>query len=267
MVFTQTKNKTLFCLLVVALFTSFFFARSITVREPWIQPTLMRSGGFQNGTLDSLIFINNWLAEGAFNLRFNLYRYPASVETPNPEQRFFYGSYLPGAHLPLFVMFKLLDFTGIVDNINEKRGFQILLLIFYNYLLHFFLVLALGTILFLVCRKLGFDNLNSTLMAFIPTIIQFHSANDLYWHHLVYDPCYPAAMLPFMMYIFLEMLRITSTSPCVLKIVPILQPVVMFYGMLVQWFFAFVVFTIYIMRMVRKESCLTILLSVWRTMV
>ena len=258
MLFTQTKNKTLLCLLIVALFTSFFFARSVTIRESWAQPALMKSTDFKYGTLDSLIFVNNWLVEGAFKLYFNLYRYPASVETPTLDKRFFYGSYPPGAHLPLYALFKFLDFTGLVDNIHEKKGLQILLLILYNYLLHLFLVFMLGTILFLVCRKLSFDRLNSTIIALVPAIIQFHSANDLYWHHLVYDPCYPAAMLPFMLYTFLEVLRITSTSSRVLRFVRFAQPLVMFYGMLVQWFFAFVIVTVYGIRIMRKEICLPV---------
>ncbi len=256
MMFASVKNKTAFCLLIVTLFTSFFFARSVTVREPWIQPALMSNTDFHYGTLDSLIFVNNWLAEGSFQLYFNLYRYPDSVETPTFDKRFFYGSYPPGAHLPLYTMFKFLDFTGLVENIHEKREQQILLLILYNYLLHFFLVLMLGYMLFLVCRKIGFDNLNCTLLAIIPAIIQFHGVNDLYWHHLVYDPCYPAVMLPFVLYIFLEMLRITSASTRVLNIVRVMQPLVMFYGVLVQWFFVFVILTVYVMRMARKEICL-----------
>lgn len=258
MMFTQVRNKTLLCLLIVALFTSFFFARSVTVREPWIQPTLLMSTDFQYGTLDSLVVVNNWLAEGAFKLYFNLYFYPASVETPTLDKRYFYGSHPPGGYLPLYVLFKLLDFTGIVDNVHEKRGQQILLLILYNYLLHFFLVFMLGVMLFLVCRKISFDNLNSTIFALIPSVIHFHSANDLYWHHLVYYQAYPAVMLPFVLYILLEVLRITDTPSHVRKIVRILQPLVMFYGMLVQWFFAFVIVTVYGIRIMRKEIFLPV---------
>ena len=254
------KNKTVFCLLIITLFTCFFFARSVDVRERWIVPTFLTKhypalgvppvlGGA--GAAQQLVFANNWLHEGAFNLRFLTYMYPKSVETPTLDKRKFYGSFAPGAYIPIYMLLKALDITGIVPDIYNKRGTQLLLFICYNYTLHFLMVLLLGGMVFFVCRKVGFDNLNSTLLAIVPAVIQFHNSGSLYYHHIEFFHVI-AVMLPFVAFIFCELLRF-SGSPHALRAVQIIQPIIMFYGVLTDWFFVFIAITIYIMRVVRKE--------------
>ena len=258
--FTQVKNKTFFCLLIITLFTTFFFARSVTVRERWIVPTFMSQSPHQDVTAASLAYTNNWLKEGIFSLHLGLYVYPASVEMPTLDKRYFYPSYPPGSILPVFLLFKVLDATGIIPNIYEKRGAQLLLIIMYNYLLHFLLALVLCYMAFFVCVKLGFDRLNSTLLAITPAIVQFHNANSLYHHHVFYN-MELAIMLPFIMYIFLEFLRRSYTSARILRVVRVLQPLLMFYGVLTDWFFVFVILTVYTIRIIRKEIDLPISLK------
>ena len=250
------NNKTVFCLLVVTMFTSFFFARSVTVRERWIVPTFM---SFQNYyqrhrdvTAFHLGFVNNWLKEGAFHLNFGLYMHPASVEMPTLDKRNFYASYPPGLIIPIYLLFKTLDFTGIFPNIYEKRGTQLLLLTLYNYLMHLLLALVLCFLVFFICIRFGFDRLNSVLLAIIPAIVQFHNANSLYYHHAFYN-MELAIMFPFTLYVFLEFLRAYYVSPRILQIVRILQPLLMFYGVLTDWLFIFVAITVYATRLIRKE--------------
>ena len=250
--FAQVKNKTTFCLLIITLFTTFFFARSVTVRERWIVPTFMSQSPHQDVTAASLAYTNNWLKEGIFSLHLGLYVYPASVEMPTLDKRYFYPSYPPGSILPVFLLFKVLDATGIIPNIYEKRGAQLLLIIMYNYLLHFLLALVLCYMAFFVCVKLGFDRLNSTLLAITPAIVQFHNASSLYLHHILYNMD-TAAILPFVIYVFSEFLRISYASTRVLRVVQVLQPLLIFYGVLTDWFFVFVILSVYITRIIRKE--------------
>ena len=236
--FAQVKNKTTFCLLVITLFTSFFFARSVKVRERWIVPTFIKQQSYYQQHRDvtgrMLSFVNNWLEEGAFHLRFNLYTYPASVEMPTLEKRNPYTSFPSGAILPIYLLFKTLDVTGIVPNIHEKKGVQLLLMTAYNYLFHFLLTLILCYLVFFMCLKLGFDRLNSTIFALVPTIVQFHNANSLYHHHAIYVND-TAVILPLVLYVFLEFLRIAYASPRILRWVKVLQPLVMFYGLFTAW--------------------------------
>ena len=175
------KNKTFFCLAIITLFTACLFARSVVVREQWIMPTFFSFSPNTGHVATQLMVVNNWLKEGFFNLRFSAYRWPESVETSSLDKRAFYGSYLPGANYPLFFIFKALDASGIVPDIYEKRGTQLLLVIAWNYLLHFLLAATLCAIVFLVCRRLGFSHLNSLLLASIPAIVEFNNANSLYW--------------------------------------------------------------------------------------
>lgn len=252
--FVKEKHRTVFCLLVVTLFTSFFFARSVVVRDRWIVPTFMGSLG-DDGTAWCLLWVNNWLKEGPMKLRFSSYNYPDTIETPTLDKRRFYASYPPGAVLPVYLLFKFLDFSGIVPEIYDKRGTQLLLITFYNYLQHFLLVLLLCGIVFVVCRKLEFDRLNSTLLAITPAIIQFHNQNSLYFHHQNYY--HPILLLPFVAYIFLEILRITHDA----RAVRILQPIVMFWGGLTNYLFVILIITVYATRIIRKEICLPISLQ------
>lgn len=227
--------------------------RSMMVRKPWIVGAIVKGKGNygQYATSSALAVVNNWLKEGAFKLRFLSYFYPASVETPTLDRRHFYGSYPPGLYLPVYLLFKALDLT-FVPNIYEKRGTQLLLVVFYNYLLHFLLVLTLCGVAFLVSRSVGFDRLNSGLFAVVPAVVQFHNAQSLYCHHLPYF--HDTAVLPlFALFVFCELMRITGTSCSVSRILRIAQPFLMFYGTLVSWVFVFVIATVYFVRVIRKE--------------
>ena len=255
--FIQVKNKTTLSLLIVALFTSFFFARSIMVREQWIVPTFLSAvphtyAWHNQGTAHALIPVNNWLKEGPANLLFAKFYYPPSVEIPTLDKRYFYGSYPPASTIQLYVLFKALEFTGLISNIYQKRGVQLLLVTLYKYLLHFLTTILLCILVFLVCRKLNFDNLNSTLLAIVPAVVQFHNASNLYWNHVLYNE-YMVVLMLFVLYIFLEILRVICVSPNSQHFVWIAQPLVMFWGMFTDWIFAFVIMTVYIMRVRRKE--------------
>ena len=260
----KVKNKTVFCLLLIVLFTSFCFERSTAVREQWIVPTFMeREGWYQKHTdvtAFHLSFVNNWLKEGPFNLRFGLFVYPASVEMSTLGQRGFYSSYPPGLILPVYLLFKALDVSGILPDIYDKRGMQLLVLTVYNYLMHFLLALTLCCFMFFICRKLGFDHLNSLLLSLTPTIVQFHNANSLYHHHAFYN-MELAVMLPFALYILLEFLRTAYTSPRVLLAARVLQPLLVFYGILTDWFFIFVILTVYAIRLISKDIPLPVTLQ------
>ena len=204
------------------------------------------------GTSHALLAVNNWLKENPASLGFGRYNYPSSVETPTLDKRNFYGSFPPGLTLQLYVLFKLLDFTGFVPDIYEKRGAQLLLVILYKYLLHLLTSVLLCIGVFFVCRKLNFDHFNSTILATTPAIVQFHSAGTLFWNHFQYN-AFTVVLLTFVTYILMEVLRVICVSSKVQLFIRIAQPLIMFWGMFTDWLFAFVALTIYIMRIKRKE--------------
>jgi hypothetical protein len=61
----------------------------------------------------TVVFVNNWLKEGALNLKFINYSYPDSIEFNNLAERKAYVSYPPGALLPPYILAKLLHKTEI----------------------------------------------------------------------------------------------------------------------------------------------------------
>ncbi len=252
----NSSLKTSHCLLVVGVFSTFFFCKSVEIRKPWIVPTFLQVSNWlehkQHITAGYLAYTNNWIQEGPLNLRLGRYMYPASVETSTLAKRKFHPSYPPGATTALFLLFKTLDATGLVPNIQEKRGSQLLVVIALNYAFHFLLVLVMGGLVFAVCRKIGFDNLNCTILAFIPAIVLFHNAGTLYWFHLVYAA--PVIIVPlFVLYILLEVLQSMQLSPRLLRSVQIAQPVLMFIGIFTSWLFVFVIATVYVMRFIRDD--------------
>jgi len=198
-------------------------------------------------------FVNNWLREGAFQLNFGLYLYPASVEMPTLDSRRLYASYPPGTVVPIYLLFKALDLAGIFPDIYERRGAQLRLLTLYNYALHLLLTLTLCLLLFCMCLRLGFDRLNSLLLALIPAMVQFHNATSLYHHHVFYN-METAIMLPFALYALLEFLRTFSLSPRIARAGKVLQPLLMFYGVLTDWLFVFVAITVYATRLAGRET-------------
>lgn len=249
------KNKTTLCLLITTLVTSFFFLRSVVVREKWIAPTfLAKPAPHNHGAAHHLIAANNWLKEGIINLNFSSFLHPASVEMPNLYERFYYGTFPPGTTLLTYSMLKILEVTGIVPDIYNKRGTQLLVVIFYMYFTHFLMTVVICWLLFFLCRKIGYDNLNSTLISTIPPIIQFHNSSSVYWHHISYYQDI-INIFPFVLYVFLEMLRTTNTSQRVTHTVNIIQPLLMFWGLLTSWFFVFVIMTVYVERLVKKQIC------------
>lgn len=253
------RNKTILCMLAIVLLTNFFFARSVAIKRPWIMPVptsdigVDRTDGYVS--VHGLIFANNWLHSSPSKLFFGLYLYPASVEMSTLEQRGFYASFPPGYVLPMYLLFKSLDVTGLVPNIYEKRDTQLAAASIFNCITHLLLVFILCMILMVVCLKIGFDALNSTLLAIVPAIVQFHDLDIIRWNYFNHSPS-SVIMLPFVVYVFLELLRIVSNSPRVLKIVKIMQPLTIFYGFITDWLFVFLILTVYLMRMIRKEVAL-----------
>ena len=248
-----------FCLLAIVLVTTFFWYRSVQVREPWNVPTFMHYSSWaehhQHIAAKHLAYANNWLKEGPSALYFGQYMYPKSIEMQELAQRKYHPSYPPMVTFGLYALFKALEVTGVIPDIYHKRGIQVLIAISLNHILHFILALSMCLLVFVVCRKLGFDELNSALMAITPAIVLLHNAGTLYWYNHLFIA--PIVIVPlFTLYILLELLRCTNSSPRLRKVIRVGQPLLMFLGVFTGWLFPFVITTVYVMRMIKKEIAL-----------
>ena len=254
-------NRTMLCLLLIAFFSALLFLNSVALREYNLHATYSKGSlnlcegcktRYEWHTASTLVFVNNWLQEGAWNLRFALFNAPRSVEFPDLERRFFYPDYPSGAILPVYLLFSAIDGSGWVDNFASERSTQLLTIIAYNYILHLLLVLLLCFSVFLILRHIEFDHVNAAVLACIPALIQFHNAHSLYWHHMLYT-FDSAVLLPYVAFVFLELLRMTKTSRAVRVTVQVMQPLLLFYGMFTDWLFLFVALTVFVLRLLHRE--------------
>lgn len=247
---------TRFCLLAITLVTVFFWYRSVQVREPWNVPTFMQISNWlehkQHITAATLAYVNNWLKDGPSALYFGQYFYPKSVEMPALADRKYHPSYPPMITFGLYALFKTLEVTGIVPDIYYQRGAQILIVIWLNHILHLMLALSVCLLAFVTTRRLGFDDLNSGLMAITPAIVLFHNAGSLYWYNHLFIA--PIIIIPvFTFFVLLELLRDTNLSSHLRKVIQVGQPLLMFVGVFMGWLFPFVITVVYIARLIRKE--------------
>ena len=254
-------KKTFFCFLLLAFFSAVLMFNSVSLRDDKLYATYSVGSlelcegcktRYEWHTASTLTFVNNWLQEGIWNLRFGLFHAPRSIEVTDFEQRFFYPAYPPGAMLPIYLLFRVVDSIGFIDDFAVKRSQQLLAVIAYNYLLHLLLTVLLCATVFLFLRSINFDRCNSLILACIPAVIQFHNAHSLYWHHMLYT-FDQAVLLPYVAFIFLEVLRRVEVSRAVAITGRSLQVLLLFYGVLTDWLFLFVALTVYVLRIINKE--------------
>lgn len=255
------NNKALLCLLLIAFFTALLFLRSVGLREynlhaTYSEGTMQLCEGctsrYEWHTASTLVFVNNWLQEGAWNLRFALFDVPRSIEFRDFDQRFFYPAYPPGAMLPIYLLFRAINDSGLIPDFANDRSKQLLTVIAYNYLLHLILAVLLCFSVFLILRHINFDYFNATVLACVPALIQFHNAHSMYWHHMLYT-FDSAVLLPYMAFVFLELLRMNKVSRPVRMTIQVIQPLLIFYGVFTDWLFLFVALTLYGLRLLYKD--------------
>jgi len=212
----------------------------LEIREPWRVEEL--SGvGHQWLTGSTLEFSKEWYHEGPQNIHFGMFEYPASVEFPTLKSRSPYTSYPPGTIIPIYIL----------SIIKEKEP-TISMIMKYNLINHFFITFILSLMVFLfLTRQLELDRLNSTLFAIIPILIELLMPGTLYWHQNVFFSD-QAIILPFVLFVFLEVLRFKSSKK-VISILNSLQALIMLYGALTDWLFIPIAFSVFLKRIVNNE--------------
>lgn len=253
----QEQFKYLICILLLFLVTLTVFQYTLEIREPWMGDKLSYSWiGNKTGnnhqilTATTLKFTKNWYREDPVTLKFAMLENPKSIEFPTLASRGPYTSYLPGTIIPIYLTSKLQG--------NEPTPS---LIMNYNLINHFLIAFILSLIIFFFLRQLNVDYINSFLFSILPIFLELLLPAPLYWHQNVFFSD-QAVILPFVLFIFLEVIRSRATCKK-LKVINIFQYFIMFYGILTDWFFVFVILAVYIKRIfegeVFKGSALTFL--------
>lgn len=249
------------CALVIIVFTLCMFAKSVQTKLLWMQPTYSInslqicpgcSTMYEWLTAHALIHTNNWLQENPLHLRFALFHTPRAIETQTFAERTYYGSYPPGAILPLYLTINVLALFN--PDIRHDRELQLNMILAWNHAYHIVLTLVLCFIVYQVLRRSRCDALNASLMACTPAIVQYTNAHSIFWFNLIYS-FDQAVLLPCALYVLLELeskecreqARHDGNMTWQTKTAQVL---IAFYGTLTDWLFVFFAGFVYLLRVV-----------------
>ena len=119
-------------------------------------------------------------------------------------------------------------------------------LLYYNLLNHFLIAVTLSLTVYFTLNKLNYNKLQIILLAFIPIIIELLLPGNLYWLQNIYFTD-QAVILPFALIVFLEIIQDFIKPNNFIKI---LYGLVMFFGVLIDWLFIFIVFVLFFKRLI-----------------
>lgn len=219
--------------------TTVIFFTTLEMRTPWRKE--LSNGHHQWLSGSTIKFANNWYAEGPVALKFGLIENPKSIEFQSLLSRQPYASYPPGAIFPIYILAKIKGHE-VTPNMLMK----------YNLINQFFIALFLSLTVFFFLRQIKFDYLNSVLLSVVPILIEFFTPATMYWHQNVFFTD-QAIILPFVLFIFFEIVKGNINNRLILRTICILQALVMFYGALTDWLFVFISLTVWLNRILKQE--------------
>ena len=236
---TGQKFKNIIPILLLFAITIGLFQYTVKIREPWFGTLSSRHHQWLSGS--TLKFSKIWYREGPLNLRFGMIENPESIEFPTLLSREPYPSYPPGSVLPIYLISKLRGHEPTAS-----------LLMGYNLSNHFLIAFFLSLTIFFFLLQLKFSYLTCFLLSIVPILLELLLPAPLYWHQNVFFAD-QAVILPFVLFILLEVIRGNIKNRKMSGIINILQGLLLFYGTLTDWLFVFVALAVYIKRIFNSE--------------
>lgn len=178
-------------------------------------------------TTGSALCAKHWNREGAWPLRFTMYREPHSIETPNAARKP-YLSFPPGAIAPLYLL-------GRIFAIDPNPT----LTMSWNLFVQFFAALALAHIAYVTLLCIGAAPGASVTFSMIPPILYLFLRGPFYEHQMGYFSD-QAVMLPFALFALFEIIRFRTNKTSLRFVLDLIQAAVIFCGMMTDWLFVFV---------------------------
>jgi hypothetical protein len=251
-ILNEESTKTIFCIILLFIVSFVVFAYTVEIREPWFGQLSdeVINGSTSQGdewlTGSTLKFSENWYFEGPLNLKFAMLENPRSIEFQTLSSRDPYTSYPPGVIIPIYIISKIVGHKPTPSLVME-----------YNLLNHFLVAFFLSMIIFFFLRQLKIDFVNSFLFSVIPIFIELLLPGPLYWFQNVFFTD-QAVILPFCLYIFMEVVKDSINNNKTLRFLNIFQNIILFYGFLTDWLFVFIALTVYIKRIIDDKIVLSI---------
>ena len=205
----------------------------------------------------TVIFVNNWLKEGPWNLKFIMYSLPDSAEFKSLPERGAYISYPPGAMIPPYMLARLLHKNEIgTDFIKRFLTIKFLL----DTLLVCLVVYSIFRIIFRLPRA------NMAIAASVASALSWMCLPiNLYYLRNVYFSD-QGIITVVLIYILLEMWGELLTRKPSLKFIYLgLKFVVSLFGALTDYYFLFVLLVSWLVRIIplikSKDNFKTVFLT------
>ncbi|MDE3270053.1 MAG: hypothetical protein OYH77_07195 [Pseudomonadota bacterium] len=235
----------------VAFVIAVIFLHSIERREPHLAGTWSRDTFILCDTCidrhqwhmaTTMIYVQNWLREGALNLKFLLVSNPKSIEMQTLNDRVVYPSFPVGAYIITYLW--VLGMSVASQDILTDPSLQLLSYTALAYAAHLFFTCLLCLAVFRIMRRLRCNHLNASLIAIVPALVSFHSVFPLYYFHTVWD--HSIAILPiYVLFVYFETLRYLGRLT---RLQNFMQLATMGIGMFCDWLFAPVLLVVYALR-------------------
>lgn len=240
---TILKNPRVICGAILFVFVTVMFAVSVNMRSEY--KDYVAKDHHHHLTATSVAFANNWLDDGMINDHFAMIINPKSVEFKTLHDRSFYDSYPSGCIAPLYVLARVTGTKEITFGFVQR----------WNLFIQYMTTLLLAFMVYLIALKLSKHPaymVGGLIAAVIPAAINLFMPAPFYFFHSVYFAD-QAVLLPFMLTIFLELLRVYFKEGKPLRVLSIVQAVVIFTGIITDYLFICLVAVLYVKRLLLGE--------------
>jgi len=226
--------------LLIFMVTLGVFLCTLELRRPWFGAHGRPATAAQ--LTNAVVCSRNWYREGMWHLKAGAYLTPRSVEILDPAARRPRTSYPPGLLVPIYLVSKLIAREPSVSTV-----------VTYNLIGHFLIALLLALMVFALLRHSRCDHATAFLFALTPPCLYLLLPAPMYQHLIRYVPD-NAVLLPFVLFVFLEVLRDgAGDKRWVRWLLAALQGVVAFGGILTDYLFALVALCVYLKRLARGQ--------------
>lgn len=203
--------------LYLSLILTLVFAYTVWLRAPFFNT--LSDWHNQWLTASTIKFTTFWYNEGPINLKWAMLESPPSFETPTIDKREIYPSYPSGTIVPLYLLAKIFNHEPNLKFIH-----------IYNLANHLIITLLLFFLVFELLDKL--DLKWRSILSLLSGTYYLLLPGPIYWHQNVFFSD-QAVVLPFILAVFLELKKDRTSH----KIYCYLLPLVLFWGLMTDWFY------------------------------
>jgi hypothetical protein len=227
------------CLSAIVGFTVVLFVYTVEIRSPWFG--VLAESHHQYMSAHTMKDAKSWYREGPWTLYFGSFDNPRSIEFPILSSRGVYATYPPGYIWPIYLL-------GVVG----RHEPTVAMLMNYNLANHFLIALFLSLTVFLFLRQLELSFSVSLVFSLIPMLLELLLPGPIYWHQATFFAD-QAILLPFVLFLFLEVLRYQATGWSQKTLLNLSQSAILLYGFLTDWLFVFVAAVVFCKRVLEGE--------------